>query len=474
MFYGREEELEWLADLWRKRSSSFVVCAGRRRIGKSTLVEEFAARSGCRFIEIEGLAPDEGVTNERQLRNFCERLSVQTGLPEARVDCWSKAFDALFSAVRGRARTIVFLDEISWMGAYDKGFAAYLKNAWDMQFSRRENLIFVVCGSVSSWIGENILRSKAFVGRVSLELNLGELPLGVCREFWGRAAARVSIREMLDVLSVTGGVPKYLAELRPSLSAEANILKLCFCREGYLFKDFEKIFTDVFRKTADEKGRILEAVAGGPKSVKSLAESLGTASNGHLSDALEELCEAGFLSVDEGLNPATARAVREVHYRIRDNYVRFYLKFIKPRARAIASGSLKLRAVSDLPGWDAVMGLQFENLVRGSMRTLLPLIGMGNTVVTSAAPYEKKGRGKGDGFQIDLLVQTRRTVCVVEIKRQARIPATVMDDVQRKIRRLELPKGLSVRTALVYDGELSHEIEEDGFFDFLVPAERLF
>ena len=57
-FFGREHQLEKLDALWRKSTSSFVVIAGRRRIGKSTLVEEFAARSQCEFIELVGLAPD--------------------------------------------------------------------------------------------------------------------------------------------------------------------------------------------------------------------------------------------------------------------------------------------------------------------------------------------------------------------------------------------------------------------------------
>ena len=473
MFIGRDQELSDLAGLWQKRSSSLVVCSGRRRIGKSTLIEEFAARSRCKFIEIAGLAPDEGITNAHQLRNFCERLAAQTGMPEARVDGWPKAFDALFSAVGTRGRVIVLLDEVSWMGAFDKGFAAYLKNAWDLLFARRDNLVFVLCGSVSSWIRKNILMSKAFVGRVSMTLHLEELPLPVCAGFWGNAAERISTTELVDILSVTGGVPKYLAEIRPSLSAGENIRRLCFTKTGYLFGEFERIFTDIFRKTADERGRMLELIADGPKSVKSLSAALGVASNGHVSEALNELCEAGFISADNGLNPATAREVREVHYRIRDNYVRFYLKFIRPRLRAIENGSLGTVDVFGLPGWNSIAGLQFECLVRNNLSLLLPLIGMGATVVTSAAPYVKRSGKRGEGTQIDLLVQTSRSACIVEIKRQERIPATVEDEVRAKVKKLALPDELSIRTALVYSGKLAPEIAESNYFDFLVPIERL-
>lgn len=337
-----------------------------------------------------------------------------------------------------------------------------------------EQDFFVVCGSVSSWINQNILKSHAFVGRVSCALAVGELPLSVCREFWGKVRDRVSVHEMLDLLCVTGGIPKYLSEIRPSLSADENIHRPCFSREGYLFRDFDVIFTDVFTKTASDKAKMLACIADTPQSVRTLAAALGVASNGHLSDSLEEMVEAGFLSVDVGLNPSSSKDVREVRYRIRDNYIRFYLKFILPRKRAISEGSYKFVSMSRVPGWDVVMGLQFETLVRNNLSTLLPLVGLGNTVLTSAAPYVRRGTRKGEGVQVDLLLQTRKSVCVVEMKRRMTIPAEVESEVCQKVRRLKLPKDISVRTALVYDGELAPEIEENGYFDFLVPAESLF
>lgn len=473
-FYGRKKELQWLEGLWDKRSSSLVVCSGRRRIGKSSLIEEFAERSKARFIEIEGLAPDEGVDNAVQLRNFCARLAAQTGSPEVRAENWAKAFDALSVAIKGRARTIVFLDEVSWMGAFDKTFVAHLKNAWDRQFSKRDNLVLVLCGSVFPWIADNILHSRAFVGRVSLDLRLGELTLGDCRQFWGKAAARTPLKEILDVLSVTGGVPKYLDEIRPSLSAAENVRRLCFDPRGCLFGDFERIFTDAFGRNADERAKVLKCLVDVPRSLKTLAGKLGCPANGHLSNALKELVAAGFVSVDRGLTPASGRAVREVRYRVRDNYLRFYLKYIEPKRTAIQNGSYDCVSLDDLPGWGTIMGLQFENLVRNNVSSLLPLIGMGDAVVTSVAPYCKAATRRGEGVRIDLLVQTRKSVCVVEIKRRERIPAEVEEEVRKKVVRLGLPRAVSVRTALVYDGKLAGEVRESGYFDYLIPAERLF
>ena len=472
-FFGREQQLEKLDALWRKGTSSFVVVAGRRRIGKSTLVEEFAARSRCAFIELVGLAPDEKMTNQRQIDNFCERLAKATGMPEAKADCWPKAFDALEAALKGHGRTVVFLDEISWMGKYDTSFAAFLKTAWDVQFSRHDKLVFVVAGSVSAWINRNIQRSKGFVGRISLDFTLCELPLDKCLEFWGTRAARTSTRDILDVLSVTGGVPKYLNEIDPRLSPDENIRRLCFDPDGYLFKDFDRIFDDVFGGTLAAKKRILVALAEGPASVSELAERFGSDPNGHLSSDLGELEEAGFVAGSSGKNPTTGKDVREVRYRLRDNYTRFYLRYVLPKREAIRNGFFDYAPLERLQGWDAIMGLQFENLVLNNISSLVPLIGLSGKNVESAAPYFRSGRKSGNGVQVDYLVQLPKCTYVIEIKRKRSIGRSIEDEMQQKIDRLKLPRGRSVKTALVYEGELDPAVEEDGFFDYVVPADRL-
>ena len=131
MFVGREEELEQLTGLWDKPVASLVSCRGRRRVGKSTLIEEFAKRTAERFIAIEGLAPRKGMSDRKQRRNFCGRLAEQTGMKARNAASWPLAFEVLDEALTENVRTVVLLDEISWMGGYDKDFPSYLKAAWD-------------------------------------------------------------------------------------------------------------------------------------------------------------------------------------------------------------------------------------------------------------------------------------------------------------------------------------------------------
>ena len=100
-------------------------------------------------------------------------------------------------------------------------------------------------------------------------------------------------------------------------------------------------------------------------------------------------------------------------------------------------------------------------------------LGIERSLVLSAAPYVQRGTRRGEGCQVDLLIQTRRTVYAIEIKRRREIGPEVMDEMAEKVRRLKVVKGVSVRTALVYDGRISPRIEAEHGFDALVPASRL-
>lgn len=124
MFFGREDDLRALDRLWRKPVASLVTCRGRRRIGKSTLIEEFARRSRARFLEIEGLPPQPNQTNDDQLNHFAEQLREQSDWRGGRLESWYEAMLAL-SEVIDADRTVVLLDEISRMGRMTTVFLAF-------------------------------------------------------------------------------------------------------------------------------------------------------------------------------------------------------------------------------------------------------------------------------------------------------------------------------------------------------------
>ena len=472
MFVGRNEYLDDLASLWRKMTSSLVACRGRRRIGKSTLIEHFAESTAEVFLSFEGLPPRKGMTNRDQLDNFGTALARQTNRPRIVLETWHDAFFWLDKAIDGARRTVILLDEISWMGAYDPDFPGHLKWAWDKLFHRHDKLVMVICGSVSAWIRHNILDNTGFAGRFSRDYILPELPLSVCPAFWGPVAEKVSSREMFDVLSVTGGVPRYLEEIDPALSAEENIRRLFFTPQGKLFKEFDEMFAAVFGDVAATKKSVLMALAAGPKSGAELAAELGVANTGHFSEHLRSLADGGFIAADGGLNPETGKPSRADRYRLKDNYTRFYLKYIEPHERQIVSGGFEGISLEGLPEWNAVMGLQFENLVLNNVSGLLPYLHLEHVPILSASPFRKTNARNG-GCQIDLLLQTRKSVYVVEIKRKAEIGEEVEREVAEKVARLSIPRGISVRTALVYEGRLLPIVKANAYFDALVDMSSL-
>ena len=321
--------------LWRKKTSSIVACRGRRRIGKSTLFREFAKRTADRYLEIEGLPPSEeskiltsDQLNQKQLDNFIDILSGMTGCSDEKVTNWFAAFKRLDEQIDETCRTVILLDEISWMGQYDADFPGRLRTAWETLFHRHEKLIVVVCGSVSAWIKDNILGNTGFTGRFSRDYVLGELSLPECVEFWGSARERILSREIFDVLSVTGGVPRYLEEVDPGLSADENIRRMCFLKTGELFKDFNAIFSPLFGAEIVLKKRILLALAEGPLTGAEISRKVGIGRNGRLAAIMRDLTEGGFVADDRGKSPETGLELRVGRYRLRDNYTRFYRGFV--------------------------------------------------------------------------------------------------------------------------------------------------
>jgi uncharacterized protein len=471
MFVGREEQLDDLLALMRKKTASLVTCRGRRRIGKSSLIAEFG-RKAARFLAFEGLPPRPGLSNRDQLQAFSQQLARQTKLPAVTLDSWPQAFQLLASTLRNEW-TVVLLDEISWLGGYDPDFPGHLKTAWDTLLKTHAKLIVVLCGSVSAWITENILRNTGFAGRDSWDIVLPELPLHHCNRFWGKAGDRISSSEKLNLLSITGGVPKYLEEIDPGLSAEENIRRLCFQREGILFREFDQIWDEVFGKRAANYRSIVDVLADGSRAVQEISKALGKERSGHLSHDLDDLVLGGFLAKDTVFDPISGRDTRLLKYRLRDNYSRFYLRSIAPRRSRIEKGLLRKVSLDQFPEWPAVLGLQFENLVLNNVPTLVRLLRLGNTPLLGAGPYVQRPTLRKPGCQVDLLLRTKHSLYVVEIKHRRNIDPSVIDEVREKAIRLHIPSGISIRTALVYEGQLDPSVESEGYFDFLVPFSHL-
>ena len=260
----------------------------------------------------------------------------------------------------------------------------------------------------------------------------------------------------------------------PSLTVDESLRRSCFTPGGYLFKDFDLMFDELYDKNSSDRKAVLNALTARPMTVSEVAAALGRSRNGHLVGTMKDLVQAGFLAEERGVNPRTGGLRQEIRYRICDNYVRFYLHTVLPRKAMIEDGTYRFESLERLPGWETILGFQFENLVLGAMPALVARLHLDKSRILSIAPYRRNADDNGRGCQIDCLIQTRRSLYVVEIKRQTNIGVEIIDEVEQKVKRLGYSGGTSVRPILVYDGSLSPMVEEDGYFAATIPAVELF
>ena len=467
VFVGRKEELERLASLFKKKSASLVVIKGRRRVGKSRLVEEFSKDKA--FFTFAGIPPTEEVTEQTQRDVFAGQLSRYAKVSKGDSQDWRALFSLLAKKVK-RGPVIILFDEISWMGSKDSSFLGKLKNAWDLEFKKNPQLILVLCGSVSTWVEENIIRHTAFFGRVSLLLQLEELPLEACYELLKTRGFRGSAHEVFKILGVTGGIPWYLEHIQGGLSADENICDLCFRKEGVLFNEFDKIFHDLFEKRSKIYRPIVEALAGNPMEFNGLCKALKLAKGGTFSEYLDDLIAAGFITRDYTWSVKSGKPSRLSVYRLSDNYLRFYLKNIYPYQDRISRGGFDAHAISSLPGWNSIMGLQFENLVLKNRKKIWASIGIRPGDIVADNPYFQKKTTTKKGCQIDYLIQTRfNTLFACEIKFSINpLPSEILSEVKKKIFCIELPKRFSCFPVLIHVNGISDSVQDSGYFSEII------
>jgi AAA+ ATPase superfamily predicted ATPase len=136
MFCGRKEELATLNELTSKKTASLVCLLGRRRIGKSTLIKQFAKKFDSYF-EIQGLAPVPKMKPQMQLDHFAKQLKSHFGGPLMVFKDWEEALEELAKKT-SKGRHLILLDEVSWLAWKSPLFPSHLKDVWDRKF--KENI----------------------------------------------------------------------------------------------------------------------------------------------------------------------------------------------------------------------------------------------------------------------------------------------------------------------------------------------
>jgi AAA+ ATPase superfamily predicted ATPase len=462
IFVGRRVELERLRALYQKRGACLAVVKGRRRIGKSRLIREFAATTGnITFWNFAGLAPQEGVSAQEQRDHFARQLASMLKVSPIVFQDWSDAFEHLSSHIR--PGDIILFDEISWMGSKDLTFIPKLKAWWDKQ---TVHMVCFLCGSVSTWIEENILKSTAFFGRVNLTLSLDPLSISESAAFLKRMGMKVSHYDLYKLLSVSGGVPWYLEQFNPQVTADENIKQLAFEKNGLLVTEFDRIFHDLSNGKGANYKKILELLKDGAKTLAEIRKEGAFSLSGTLSQMLEHLMIAGFVDRQSLWSFKTAQTLKQSLYRICDPYMRFYLKMIAPNLEAISNGQFDQVPLSTFPGFDAHMGLQLEALLLQNRALLVQKLGISPVDIVRSGPYRQTKTTIQQGCQIDYLIQTRtHTLFLCEFKfKKGEVGSEIIDQMKEKVSRLKAPKGFARVPVLFHLSGVCDSVETGSFF----------
>jgi uncharacterized protein len=356
------------------------------------------------------------LTAGQEREDFAQQINRQLGIPAPRADDWN----TLLWSVADRTRTgrhLIVLDEINWLGSKDPTFLGKLKNAWDAEFSQNPHLILILSGSLSGWIERNILHHTGFLGRVSMNFTLPELPLATCNLFWGKHRDRITPHEKLRLLSVTGGVPRYLEEMNPTLSADVNIQRMCFTPEGLLFKEFDLIFHDLFSRRDKVYREIVAALVNGSLDPERLYAALGVGKTGKIGEYSADLVQAGF----------------------------------------------------------GILGLQFENIVLKNRLAIFERLHIDPNDVLYDNPFFQRKTLRHAGCQIDNLIQIRQKtlyICEIKFSKNA-VPLSVISEVREKIARLSMPRRMNYRPVLIHAGAIAESIAEQDYFASVIDVGEL-
>ena len=467
-FVGRKRELGQVKALDNTPLPKLVVIKGRRRVGKSQLVEEFS--KGKIFINFTGLPPLDAVGAQDQRNSFAQQISQCFNIPPFSFDDWSDGFAHVTKHLTQKP-TVLLLDEISWMGSKDPTFVPKLKVWWDVTLKNYPHLILVFCGSVSTWIEENIIKSTAFFGRITLQIDLEDLSLKESFELLRKIGVKASTYDVFKILSITGGVPWYLMQINPQETIDNNIKRLCFEKNGLMVNEFDRIFNDLFGKASDIYRKIVESLSSGMKTRKDIIDDINYPHGGYMTHHLEALEISGFITKHYNWSLKTGKMGRNSLYRLSDNYLRFYLKYIRPNLQKITQNSFE--DISRLPGWESMMGYQVENLLLKNRSLILEALGIKAEDIVADNPYHQRAKEGQRGCQIDYLIQTHSNnlyVCEFKFKRKE-ITTEIIDQMKEKISRFYKPRGCGVAPVLLHLGDVSDAVHDSRYFYRIIDIE---
>lgn len=328
-FVDRMDELNTLENEYKKADASFVIVYGRRRVGKTALINEFLSRhNGC---NLYFLATQESAgQNRRSLRDQVADLIGNMLLRNADAD-WLTIF-RLLAEYPARDRKIIVLDEFQYIGKSDPAFPSVMQKIWDTVL-KNANVMLILCGSLVSLMQQQTLDyASPLYGRRTAQIKLKQIRYPYYADFYEGK----SEEELIPYYAITGGVPKYIETFRDCDNIEDGIRKHVLNQQGYLYE--EPYF--LLQNEVSEIGSyfsLIRAIAMGNSRLSDIASWLGIKQTS-IPKYLKTLMDLDLVEREVPVTENNPEKSKSGLYRITDNYIAFWFRFVYPYRSLLERG----------------------------------------------------------------------------------------------------------------------------------------
>lgn len=484
MVVGREEEIKKLNMLYDGGKAELVALYGRRRVGKTFLIDEvFKDRITFRHAGLSPIDDRYASASKRrsrmkdQMKHFYRSLMMQGMKKKKMLGSWLEAFylleDFLEEKADGTDRLLIFLDEIQWLDTPKSGFMMGLEAFWNGWACHKPNVMLIVCGSSVSWILDKMINNHGgLYDRVTCQINLQPFSLRECEEYFAANGIAMSRYDIVQAYMMVGGIPYYLRYFRKELSLPQNIDAIFFADNAPLKDEFDRLFSSLF---ANPGVMISIITALGTKNRgltrQELLQKTGIADSGEFSRFLRALISGTFII----RYCSFGNSRREEFYKLVDPFCIFYLQFVKGSQSGKRVSWVNLADTQSVITW---RGYAFENVCFNHIRQVKAALGISG-VSTSESLWSKRGDQDSRGTQIDLIIERKDNVVnMCEIKFYGGEVTVDKDYHLTLVRRQELlretvPKKASIHNTLIttfglkprgYFSDFVHTVTMDDLF----------
>ena len=291
---GRQYEWDLLDEVMKSGESEMVIVYGRRRVGKTFLIN--------RFFDNTYAFKHTGVFNKStgtQLERFAASLEDYSGEAVAVPENWYKAFDMLKAYLRTvrSEKKVVFIDEMPWLDTAGSDFVSALESFWNGWAAAEDNIVLVACGSATSWMTDKLLGDKGgLFNRSATRIFLRPFNLKETEEYLKSRGFELTRYDIAECYMIMGGIPFYLKQMNPRWTLARNIDMMFFKEKGLLWDEFDHLYGTLF-KNADTYIAVVEALSRKRMGMtrKEIVKETGISDNGDFGKVLKNLVDNEFI-----------------------------------------------------------------------------------------------------------------------------------------------------------------------------------